>query len=222
MVRPEQFYLEMLREETARLGIILIFDEVWSLRGSYNGYQGIVGITPDITTMRKIIGGGIPVGAIGGSARHMSVFELTDQGPKIKHSGTFTANPMAMALGYTSLSLLTPEAFDDLEAKGERLREGLRAIAIDLALPVTIEGEGSLSALVLSTRVMRNYRELSAGIAEDINPRLPILQRFLGEEQILTMRGMFVGSAAMNNEDIDFTIIGVRRALANAKADGLF
>ncbi len=212
MVQPDRAFLEMLREETARLGILLIFDEVWSLRAGYSGYQGQIGITPDLTTMGKIIGGGIPVGGLGGKREFMSVFEVDAGDPKIKHSGTFTANPMAMAMGYTSLSLLTPAAFDDLAAKGERLRAGLSKICADLKLDGVVLGEGSLSGLVMTTKPMRNYRELAYAVATDLGARLPVVQRLLLEEGLLTMRGGFVGSTPMTNDDIDFTIDAARRA----------
>jgi glutamate-1-semialdehyde 2,1-aminomutase len=218
MVKPDRAFLEMLREETDRLGILLIFDEVWSLRAGYHGFQGAIGITPDLTTMGKIIGGGIPVGGLGGRAEFMSVFELDSGEPKIKHSGTFTANPLAMAMGHTSLSLLTPEAFDDLAAKGERLRAGLRKIQQDLDLDGAVVGEGSLSGLVMTKKPMRNYRELAIAFAADLSARMPIVQKLLADEQLLTMRGGFVGSTPMTNDDVDFTLEGVRRAFVRFEA----
>jgi len=218
MVAPDRAFLEMLREETSRLGIILIFDEVWSLRAGYSGFQGQIGITPDLTTMGKIIGGGIPVGGLGGRQEFMSVFEVDAGDPKIKHSGTFTANPMAMALGYTSLSLLTQEVFADLAAKGERLREGLAKICRDLDLDGVVLGEGSLSGLVMTRKPMRNYRELALAFATDLSQRLPVVQKLLSDEGLLTMRGGFVGSTPMTNDDIDFTIDAARRAFTRFAA----
>jgi glutamate-1-semialdehyde 2,1-aminomutase len=212
MVEPSRAFLEMLREETERLGIILIFDEVWSLRAGYNGYQGKIGITPDLTTMGKIIGGGIPVGGCGGKREFMSVFEVEAGDPKIKHSGTFTANPLAMACGTTSLRMLTPEVFDRLEAQGERLREGLRAIRRDLGLKATVLGEGSLSGMIPTELPLRNYRELAYAVGTEVGARLPVLQKLLIDEDLLTMRGGFVGSTPMTDDDIDFTIAAARRA----------
>lgn len=218
MVQPDLAFLEMLREETERLGIVLIFDEVWTLRAGHGGYQGKIGITPDLTTMGKIIGGGIPVGACGGKRAYMSVFEVDDGDPKIKHSGTFTANPMAMACGTTSLRMLTPDVFDDLAAKGERLRAGLTQIQRDLDLDGVVLGEGSISVLAMTRKPLRNYRELAFAAATDLGARLPVIQKLLAEEQLLTMRGGFVGSTPMTNDDIDFTIAGARRAFTRFKA----
>lgn len=212
MVAPHRPYLEMLREETEKLGIMLIFDEVWSLRAGYNGFQGEIGITPDLTTMGKIIGGGIPVGGCGGRQKFMSVFEVDEGDPKIKHSGTFTANPMAMACGTTSLRLLTPEVFARMAAQGERLREGLRAIRRDLGINAQVLGEGSLSGMTPTALPLNNYRELAYAFATEIAPKLPVIQKELIAEDLLTMRGGFVGSTPMTDDDIDFTIAGTRRA----------
>ena len=217
MVSPRRDYLEMLREETEKLGIVLIFDEVWSLRAGYHGFQGELGITPDLTTMGKIIGGGIPVGGCGGLQKFMSVFEVDAGDPRIKHSGTFTANPMAMACGTTSMRLLTPEVFDRMAAQGERLREGLRAIRRDLGLKAQVLGEGSLSAMLPTELEMTNYRELAFAFSAEVGPKLPILQQLLIDEDLLTMRGGFVGSTPMTDDDIDFTIAGARRAWSRFK-----
>lgn len=213
MVEPRRDYLAMLREETARLGIVLIFDEVIALRTGYHGCQGNLGINPDLTTMGKIIGGGMPIGALGGSNAVMSVFEVDAGDPKVKHSGTFTANPLSMATGYVGMSLLTREAFDDLAAKGERLRAGLRRVLHDLRMPGRIEGSASLTSIVLTDRPITNYRELATATAADLGARMQVWQKLASAEGLLTMRGNFVGSTPMTDDDIDFTIEATRRTL---------
>ena len=218
MVEPRADYLAMLREETARLGIVLIFDEVIALRTGYHGRQGHLGITPDLTTMGKIIGGGMPIGALGGSNEVMSVFEVDDGDPKVKHSGTFTANPLSMATGYVGMSLLTREAFDDLAAKGERLRAGLVRVLHDLKIPGRIEGTASLTSFVLTDQPITNYRELATVTASGLGARMQAWQKLASGEGLLTMRGNFVGSTPMTEDDIDFTIEAVRRSLKQLQA----
>lgn len=218
MITPRPDYLAMLREETARLGIILIFDEVIALRHSYRGMQGLLGITPDLTTMGKIIGGGLPIGALGGREDVMAVFDIDRGPPKVKHSGTFTANPMSMATGFTGMSLLTPAAFDDLAAKGDRLRAGLERVRHDLGLVGRVEGIGSFSTLLLTDQPITNYRELAAVMGSGLLDTMMAYQKLLLAEGIFTMRGGFVGSTPMTDDDIDFTIAGVRRALLKLKA----
>jgi len=218
LVEPETSYLEMLREETEALGMVLIFDEVFSLRCSYSGTQGLRGITPDLTTMGKIIGGGLPIGAVGGKKKFMSVFSISDGDPKVKHSGTFTANPMSMVAGYTGMSLLTPAAFDSLDRISLSLREGLNKIIVDLGVAGHVQGISSLNALILCDKPIRNYRELVSAVMDGFLDRLGVYQALLMDEGLLTMRGGFILSTAMTQSDIDFTLEGVRNALTKMKA----
>lgn len=218
MVEPRLDFLQMLREETHRLGILLIFDEVMCLRVGYHGAQGLLGVTPDLTTMGKIIGGGLPIGGVGGKAEVMSVFDMDRGDNRVKHSGTYTANPMSMAAGFVGMSLLTPEAFADLDAKGERIREGLERIRRDLGIDGYVSGRASLSALFMTERFISNYRELAAAVAGGMLERMTLAQKLMLEEGLLTMRGGFVGSTPMTDDDIDFTLAAVRRALARMKS----
>lgn len=218
MVEPRRDYIAMLREETARLGILLIFDEVMCLRVGYGGAQGMLGITPDLTTMGKIIGGGLPIGGVGGSAKVMSVFDMDRGDNRVKHSGTYTANPMSMAAGFTSMSLLTREAFADLEAKGNRLREGLEKIRRDLGIEGYVVGQASASGLMMTANPINNYRELVMAAVGGLVERMGLIQKLLLEERLLTMRGGFVGSTPMTDDDVDFTLAGARRALTKMKA----
>jgi glutamate-1-semialdehyde 2,1-aminomutase len=218
LVEPRLDYLAMLREETARLGIVLIFDEVFCLRTSYHGTQGALGITPDLTTMGKIIGGGMPIGAVGGSHQLMSVFEIERGEPKVKQSGTFTANPLSTAAGYTGMSLLTPTAFESLAAKGQRLRDGLERVLRDLEITGRVEGRASFASLLMTDRPMRNYREVAAIMADGLGEKMQAFQKLLLAEGVITMRGGFIGSTPMTNDDIDFTIEAVRRALVKLHA----
>lgn len=217
VVAPRRDYLEMLREETERLGIVLVFDEVLCLRVGYHGAQGLHGITPDLTTMGKIIGGGLPVGALGGRREFMSVFEIESGDPKIKHSGTFTANAMTMAAGYASMALMTPEAFDRLERVNQRLRDGLERIRTDLGIAGTVQGAGSLSSLLLTELPLNNYRELLFAMVSGLATRIETYNKLLLDEGVYSMRGGFIGSTPMTEDDIDFTLGAVRRALGRMK-----
>lgn len=218
MVEPHRDFLEMLREETARLGIVLVFDEVVSLRCGYHGAQGMLGITPDMTTIGKIIGGGLPIGGVGGRADVMAVFEMDRPQGRVKHSGTFTANPMSMATGFTSMSLLTHDAFAQLERQSSRLREALAREHHDLRLPGSISGSASLTAMMLADGPITSYRELAFALSGGMADRLARLQALMLAEGIFTLRGSFVGSTAMTEDDVDFTIAGATRALRRLAA----
>ena len=214
MVEPHKDYIAMLRDETEKLGIVLIFDEVWALRLGYHGAQGALGITPDLTTMGKIIGGGQPIGALGGQDKFMSMFNVENGTTYVKHSGTFTANPMSMAAGATAMKLMTPDAFAQMDAMGERFRDGLEKIRADFKLPGQVVGSGSMSVLLLTDRPINNYRDLLWVMADGLLHKMSIIQNLLMQEGVMTLRGGFVGSTPMGVDDIDFTVDAYRKALA--------
>lgn len=142
VVPPVEGFLEGLREITARYGSVLIFDEVMTgFRVGYHSAQGLFGITPDLTCMGKVIGGGLPVGAYGGKREIMG--QIAPSGP-IYQAGTLSGNPLAMIAGYTTLSLLTPDVYADLERKAAKLEAGFSANAAKLGIPVTINRVGSM------------------------------------------------------------------------------
>src|SRR5262249_23875639 len=104
-------FLEGLREATSRLGIMLIFDEVVSFRVAPGGAQERFGVTPDLTTLGKIIGGGLAVGAFGGRTDIMNAYDPPGGRSRINHGGTFYANPLTMAGGVATMELLTADAY---------------------------------------------------------------------------------------------------------------
>jgi len=122
MIPAEQGYLEMLREVTERLGILLVFDEVVSFRVAYGGAQEHYGISPDLTCLGKLIGGGFPLGVFGGRSDVMAMFDPSRGRPQIPHPGSYNANPMSLVAGATTLELLTGEAIRLLNFRGESLR----------------------------------------------------------------------------------------------------
>src|SRR5262245_23549164 len=128
MIPAREGFLEGLREATQRLGILLIFDEVISFRIAPGGAQERFGIRPDLTTLGKIIGGGLAVGAFGGRADVMNFYDPRGGGGRINHGGTFNANPLTMAGGVATMEQLTPAAYATLDALGDRLRDGVRRL----------------------------------------------------------------------------------------------
>src|SRR5262245_9369036 len=128
MIPARDGFLEGLREATRRLGILLIFDEVISFRVAAGGAQERFGIRPDLTTLGKIIGGGLAVGAFGGRADVMNYYDPRGGGGRINHGGTINANPLTMAGGVSMMEQLTPAAHATLDALGERLRDGVRRL----------------------------------------------------------------------------------------------
>ena len=145
---PSPGYLACLREVTRDNDVLLIFDEVITLRIARGGAQDYYGVVPDLTAMGKIVGGGLPVGAFGGRADIMGLFAAGDP-PLVPHAGTFNGNPLTMAAGLVSLELLTPDAFARLAALGASLRDRLAAVIADCGLAFEVNAIVSLVSLDL-------------------------------------------------------------------------
>ena len=158
-IPPAPGYLKHLREVTRAYGILVIFDEVISLRVGYSGAQGRYGGDPDLTAMGKIIGGGFPVGATGGKAEVMAVFDPGTKGPRILSGGTFSANPVTMTAGLAALQALDRAAFSRLEDMGTRLRARLNDVFKRSGRAGQVTGDGSLFRLMMVSRPLRNYRD---------------------------------------------------------------
>lgn len=160
---PDPVFLTMLREVTARLGIVLIFDEVMCLRVSYRGAQGRYGVTPDMTTMGKIIGGGLPLAAFGGRRDLMALLDPSAGPPVIPQTGTFNGAALAAAAGTAAMEALTPEAFDRLEKMGERLREGLSRVFRRREVKAQVTGVGSMFRVHTTDRRFETLRDTAYG-----------------------------------------------------------
>ncbi|MBI5137871.1 MAG: glutamate-1-semialdehyde 2,1-aminomutase [Nitrospirae bacterium] len=158
LVTPAAGFLEGLREVTARHGALLIFDEVMTgFRVAYGGYQALCGVTPDLTTLGKVIGGGLPVGAFGGRADVMR--HVAPLGP-VYQAGTLSGNPLAMTAGLATLEALrAPGVYDRLEALGARLGAGLARAAADAGIPVTLPRQGAMGCMYFADRPVRNYAD---------------------------------------------------------------
>ncbi|MEX0279057.1 MAG: aspartate aminotransferase family protein [Ruegeria sp.] len=152
-------FVKSLREVTERLGILLVSDEVLNFRQGYHGAAARFDLKPDLITMGKIIGGGLPIGAIGGSSEAMSVFDNSTGPAALPQGGTFSANPLSMVAGLSAMQALDEQAFADLEAMGDAARQGLTKLFKQTGLPLCVTGSASLTRIHASSRPPRNYRE---------------------------------------------------------------
>ncbi|HEY8666410.1 MAG TPA: glutamate-1-semialdehyde 2,1-aminomutase, partial [Tepidisphaeraceae bacterium] len=143
VVAPSQDYLKGLRELCSAAGTILIFDEVMTgFRVAYGGAQSVFDIRPDLTTLGKIIGGGLPVGAYGGSKQLMEM--ISPSGP-VYQAGTLSGNPLAMSAGISTLEILKEAgAYEVLERRSDALAKGLADAAGDASVPIAINRVGSM------------------------------------------------------------------------------
>ncbi len=156
--QPE--FLRCLREITTQYGIALIFDEVIAFRLGYHGAQGRYGVVPDLTTLGKIIGGGLPVGAVGGREAIMAYFDPRRPGT-IAHGGTFNGNPMTMAAGLATLEELTPETYERLEGMGHDLKVKLDALFGELGAAVQVNQVGSIFNIHFADAPVTDYAAAS-------------------------------------------------------------
>jgi len=161
LVPPVPGFLETLREETRKHGGLLIFDEVMSgFRVGLGGAQERYGIDPDLTTLGKIIGGGLPVGAYGGQRRFMS--QIAPEGP-VYQAGTLSGNPMAMAAGIATLEKLkTPGFYAALDRKAAKLAEGLTGAVKKSGIKATVDRVGAMLGLFFTDRPVKNFEDAKA------------------------------------------------------------
>jgi glutamate-1-semialdehyde 2,1-aminomutase len=155
---PVAGFLERLRTLTAEQGTVLIFDEVMTgFRLAYGGAQELYRIQPDLTTLGKVIGGGLPVGAYGGKA---SLMDLVAPSGPVYQAGTLSGNPLAVTAGLKTLEILRrPGSYEKLEATSARLVDGLRRQAEAKGVPITINRVGSMFTVFFTAKPISNYED---------------------------------------------------------------
>ena len=208
---PRLGFLERLREVTARLGIVLIFDEVISFRVGTGGAQERFGIRPDLTTLGKIIGGGLAVGAFGGRAEVMNAYDPRGGKSKIAHGGTFNCNPVTMAGGVATMRELTPESYAKLDALGDRLRAGVARVLARSKQPAQVTGVGSLFWIHWTRKRLSDYRST---LPADPERSLRTFLGLLNDGILLTQRGLGCCSLAMTDADVDRFVEAFGRVVA--------
>ncbi|HNY26582.1 MAG TPA: glutamate-1-semialdehyde 2,1-aminomutase [Candidatus Sumerlaeota bacterium] len=216
VVPPEPGFLEGLREICTREGIVLIFDEVMTgFRVALGGAQELYGVRPDMTTLGKIIGGGLPVGAYGGRADIMA--KVAPEGP-VYQAGTLSGNPLAMTAGIETLKLLRePGFYEALEAHSARLEAGTRQNLKDLGLDLYTTRVGSMSCLFFTPERVTSWKTAAGCNTKAYAVYFhAMLDRgvYLAPAQF---EAAFV-SAAHTDADVDATLAAQREALIAAKA----
>jgi glutamate-1-semialdehyde 2,1-aminomutase len=211
LVRPRDGFLEGLRALCDEHGTVFIFDEVMTgFRVAYGGYQSICGVTPDLTTLGKVIGGGLPVGAFGGRAEIME--RVAPLGP-VYQAGTLSGNPLAMTAGLATLEALAePGVYERLEASGARLARGLEAAAEAAGVPVSLDRQGSMGCMYFQAGPVANYAEAAASD----------LERFTRYFHAMLARGIYLApsqfeagfvSLAHTDAEIDATVAAAAEVL---------
>ncbi len=215
-IKPEPGFLEGLRELTTENGALLVFDEVMTgFRISYGGAQKRFGVTPDLTTLGKVIGGGLPVGAYGGRKDIMEM--IAPSGP-VYQAGTLSGNPLAMTAGIKTLELLKQEGtYEKLETTTSRLIEGIIQAAINNGISINGGSVSGMFGFFLCDGPVRNFEEAKSGNTE----------LFSNLHREMLTRGVYLApssfeagftSLAHSEEEIDQTIEAFEQSFKNLKS----
>ncbi len=212
MVPPEAGFLETLREECTKVGAILIFDEVMTgFRVAKGGAQALLGIQPDLTTLGKIIGGGMPAAAFGGRADIMS--SIAPDGP-VYQAGTLSGNPVAMAAGLATLEKIDePGFYEALGARTRQLSEGFRSAAQEAGIPMATENQGGMFGFVFSDdAAIRRFEQVAAA---NVDRFKAFFHGMLDAGVYLAPSAYEAGfvSAAHGDEEIGATLDAARKVL---------
>ncbi|HDX9589007.1 glutamate-1-semialdehyde 2,1-aminomutase [Bacillus sp. WLY-B-L8] len=214
VVPPLPGFLQGLRDVTTEYGALLIFDEVMTgFRVAYNCGQGYFGVTPDLTCLGKVIGGGLPVGAYGGKAEIMK--QVAPSGP-IYQAGTLSGNPLAMTAGYETLVQLTPESYKEFERKAEMLEKGLHEVAVKYGIPHCINRAGSMVGIFFTDEKVINYETAKTSNLE----YFAAYYREMVEQGVFLPPSQFEGlflSTAHSDADIEATIAAAEIAMSKLK-----
>lgn len=213
VIPPLPGFLKALRELCDEQGALLIFDEVMTgFRVARGGAQERYGVLPDLTTLGKVIGGGLPVGAYGGRAELMD--QLSPSGP-IYQAGTLSGNPLAMAAGIATLSLLTPEFYDQLEITAGNLERGLLDAAQNASVPVCINRVGSMLTVFFTD--LQSVNDFKAAKTTDTVRFSSFFHSMLNEGIYLppsAFEAWFV-SLAHTKHDLEKTLAAARKAFTD-------
>ncbi len=214
---PAEGFPEFLREITRDHGIPLIFDEVISFRVAYDGAQGKYGGEPDLTTFGKIMGGGLPIGAVGGRSEIMSLLDPTDGPPKVLSGGTFSANPLTMVAGLASMRQMTPGVYERLHELGRRVRVESNAILSDAGEPAQVTGDGSVFRIMMTAGPIVDYRSSVRGASPP--ERFAALHKSLLDEGVIVSKdGLGCLSTPMKDAEIDGFLGALERSVARLPA----
>lgn len=211
-VPPVPGFLEGLREVCDQHGTVLIFDEVMTgFRVSLGGAQGYYGVTPDLTALGKVLGGGLPVGAFGGKREIME--HISPLGP-VYQAGTLSGNPLAMCAGLTTLNAISEPGFHDrLTEKTNAVRDGLKQAADEAGIPLVVQSAGGMFGFFFTDAPsVTRFDQVTACNIERFKA---FFQGMLKEGVYLAPSAFEAGftNAALSDEDIEFTINAARKVM---------
>ncbi len=213
VIAGERRFMENLRGYTADAGIPLIYDEVKTgFRVALGGAGEHYGITPDLTCLGKIIGGGLPIGAVVGDSEMMGLLDPSgERSTRVFHSGTFNGNPLSILVGMATVEeLRRPGRFDALRSRTRMLKEKLSETLREHQLAHTVEGEGGMFNLYLTDKKVRNYRDVKGS---DLKLRRLLDLELISRGVYLKPENRFCLSLAHTDDDVNLTQAKFEEAL---------
>ena len=217
-IKPDEGYLAGLRELADAHEALLVFDEVITFRFSIGGLQLVENVRPDLTALGKIIGGGLPVGAFGGRADIMQMFDPS-QPEAVTHSGTFSGNALTMAAGIATLDILGQDEIDRINRLGDRLRGNLKKAMDEVGITGQVRSVGSAIFSLFFEEPYRNAKEA----VRSVIPSLELAQDFhlalLNQGIYAIAKGMmgFIISTPMDESTVDLIAERFKNALEQIK-----
>jgi glutamate-1-semialdehyde 2,1-aminomutase len=209
VVLPQPGFLQGLRDLTAKRGILLIFDEIVSLRVALGAAQALYGVRPDLTTLGKIISGGMPLAAFGGREDIMALFDPRPGPPAISQSGTFNAAAVCCAAGVAGYGGITPAVQENIDRLAENLRTRANALFRRLKMPAQVVGVGSLFNIHFTEEPIVDYRAVMRGDRQTLALlALALMNRGI----LLAPRGMGCTSSVMTQAEIDALLTALEAA----------
>lgn len=217
LIAPTPEFIAALEEAARRHGVLIIADEVLNFRQAYEGASARYGLKPDLFTFGKIIGGGLPVGAVGGRCDIMNVFSAEGRKPLLPQGGTFSANPLSMVAGLASMRALDRPAFAHLETLGNRLRGHIQTTIDRRGAPFSVSGAGSLFRIHPKRDVPGEFRQAHLSAVE-ARVMLELTRSFAAAEIVLPFGAAACLSTPMTEAEID-TVASVFDHFVASRAD---
>ena len=203
VVLPGPGYLELARKVTSDNNVLLIFDEIFSYRVNTGGCQKLYGVTPDLTTVGKVVGGGLPIGVFGGKEEIMNIYCHENTDKPLYHSGTFNGYETVMQAGYAALSKYDDAAIAYINSLGDQLQSGLLKSFKANGLNIQSNQIGSL----LNLHFVNEPITTAEQVLESIEQLHTLMHLSLLNKGIFTIpRGLFILSTAMTKQEIDFLV----------------
>lgn len=200
VVLPKKGYLEHARKLTKDNNVLLIFDEIFSFRVNTGGCQKLWGVTPDLTTVGKVVGGGLPIGVFGGKEEFMNIYCHENTKTPLYHSGTFNGYETLMQAGYAALSKYDEKAVEYINGLGDRFHKGLLQSFADNGLAIQSNQIGSLLNLHFYNEPITRAEQ----VLESVEHLHTLMHLSLLNKGIFTIpRGLFILSTAITPEEID-------------------